>query len=243
MKKVKIMSYNIHSGIGMDEKIDYSRMAGLIGKYTPQVVGIQEVAQSHPRAEGIYPLLEMGKFLNMKGEFGKTIHVSRPEFGYDYGIGFLTSFDYEYLGKIELPNIEKLEPRVAQFVRIKAPAEFIFVNTHLGICPSDAPAAHILRRDQLLAINQEMDRLQAEYDLPCVITGDFNAQPSSPCIDLLSSTWDVTDMKIDTFPADEPRIKIDYIATRGKVKCLFYEVIAEKVISDHRPILAELEFA
>lgn len=242
MTKVKIMSYNIHSGIGMDDKIDYFRMAERMKEFSPDVAGIQEVAQDFPRSRGIYPLEEMGKFLDMKGEFGQTIHINTPGAEYDYGIGFLSRFEYEYIKKLELPNIENLEPRVAQFVKIKAPVEFIFINTHLGISPRDRASVHKLRFDQLSAINKQLDAILDGKDIPCVIVGDFNAQPGSPCVDLLSSTWNVTDMKIDTFPADAPRIKIDYIATRGNVKHLSYQVIEEKVISDHRPIFAELEF-
>ena len=243
MTKVTIMSYNIHSGEGLDEKIDYTRMANMLSSHSPDVIGIQEVAQDFPRSRGVFPLEALGKILNMKGEFGKTIHVDRPGTDYDYGIGFLSRFPYEYVKKIPLPNIEGLEPRVAQFVRIKSPVEFYFVNTHLGIGGKDREAVHRMRRDQLAAINAELDRLLAEKALPCVITGDFNARPDSPCIKLLSSTWNVTDLEQYTFPADGPTHKIDYIAVRGAVRCLDFSVIDEKVISDHCPIRAELEFA
>lgn len=238
------MSYNIHSGIGLDDKVDYNRMAECINKYTPDVVGFQEVAQDHPRARGIFPMDFMGEILGMKGEFGKTIHVSRAAGEYDYGIGFLSRFPYEYLTKLPLPNIDNLEPRVAQFALIKAPVEFIFVNTHFGIKSeyNDPGEVHRMRFDQLAAINAELDKILAGKDLPCVITGDFNARPASECIDLLEKTWNVTDMKLFTFPADKPDRKIDYIATRGNVKMRSYAVLDEKVVSDHCPIIAELDF-
>ena len=181
MTTLKIMSYNIHSGIGLDDIVDYTRMAECINKYAPDVVGFQEVAQNHPRARGIFPMEFMGKILGMKGEFGKTIHVSRPGTDYDYGIGFLSRFDYEYITKLPLPNIEKLEPRVAQFAKIKAPVDFIFVNTHFGIKSeyNDPGEVHRMRFDQLAAINAELDKILAGKDIPCVITGDFNARPGS----------------------------------------------------------------
>ena len=244
MTTLKIMSYNIHSGIGLDDIVDYTRMAECINKYAPDVVGFQEVAQDHPRARGIFPMEFMGKILGMKGEFGKTIHVSRPGMDYDYGIGFLSRFDYEYITKLPLPNIEKLEPRVAQFVKVKAPVDFIFVNTHFGIKSeyNDPGEVHRMRFDQLAAINAELDKILAGKDIPCVITGDFNARPGSECIDLLEKTWNVTDLKLFTFPADKPDRKIDYIATRGNIRLRSYAVLDEKVVSDHAPIIAELDF-
>ena len=244
MTTLKIMSYNIHSGIGLDDIVDYTRMAECIGKYAPDVVGFQEVAQDHPRSKGIFPLDFMGNILEMKGEFGKTIHVSRPGTDYDYGIGFLSRFEYEHITKLALPNIDNLEPRVAQFAKIKAPVEFIFVNTHLGIKSehTDPERVFRMRFDQLAAINGELDKILAGKDIPCVITGDFNARPGSECIDLLEKTWNVTDLEHFTFPANRPDRKIDYIATRGNVKMRSYAVLDEKVVSDHAPIIAELDF-
>ena len=244
MQTLKIMSYNIHSGIGLDNTVDYCRMAETIKKYSPDVLGLQEVAQDHPRAKGIFPIDFMGEILGMKGSFGKTIHVARADFDYDYGIGFLSRFDYEYITKLPLPNIDNLEPRVAQFVKIKAPVEFIFVNTHLGISSEKNEAEKVFRMrfDQLSAINTELEKILAGKDIPCVITGDFNARPGSECIELLEKTWNVTDLTRNTFPANSPDRKIDYIATRGKVRLRSYAVLDEKVVSDHAPIIAELDF-
>jgi len=40
---VRVMSYNIHNGIGMDNKTDYQRIADVITKTAPDVVALQEL--------------------------------------------------------------------------------------------------------------------------------------------------------------------------------------------------------
>ena len=40
---LRIMSYNIHNGIGMDGKVDYARIANVISDVNPDVVALQEL--------------------------------------------------------------------------------------------------------------------------------------------------------------------------------------------------------
>ncbi len=35
---IRIMSYNIHAGIGMDSKLDIERLADIINNYNPDIV-------------------------------------------------------------------------------------------------------------------------------------------------------------------------------------------------------------
>jgi endonuclease/exonuclease/phosphatase family metal-dependent hydrolase len=45
-KNLKVMSYNIHYGIVMDEKYDLERIAKVIVKENPDLVGLQEIGDS-----------------------------------------------------------------------------------------------------------------------------------------------------------------------------------------------------
>ena len=45
-KHIKVMSYNIHYGIGMDKKYDLERIAKVITAQDPDIVGLQEIGDS-----------------------------------------------------------------------------------------------------------------------------------------------------------------------------------------------------
>jgi endonuclease/exonuclease/phosphatase family metal-dependent hydrolase len=115
-------------------------------------------------------------------------------------------------------------------------ARLIAVSTHLGL--------HPLER---LHDAHEIGRL-VHHTTPAVIGGDLNEKPDGRAVALLSErfgdAWQMGgDADGDTFPADEPTARIDYLfVTRG--------IAVERVIvppgedarraSDHRPLAAEL---
>ena len=93
---------------------------------------------------------------------------------------------------------------------------------------------------------KEIQRVAAEEKEPLVIlAGDLNAQPGSSEIDTLLKSWkDATARpELKTFPADRPRIKIDYVMYRPteRIKVIEAQVIEEKVASDHAPVLVVFE--
>ena len=51
-KTLKIMTYNIHVGVGMDKKLDLQRIADVINQEKPDLVGLQEVDRGVKRTEG-----------------------------------------------------------------------------------------------------------------------------------------------------------------------------------------------
>jgi endonuclease/exonuclease/phosphatase family metal-dependent hydrolase len=115
-------------------------------------------------------------------------------------------------------------------------ARLVAVSTHLGLHPR-----------QRLHDAHQIGAL-VPHDAPAVIGGDLNERPDGRAVALLSERFgDVWllggDADGDTFPADEPTARIDYLfVTRG--------IAVERVIlppgedarlaSDHRPLVAEL---
>ena len=43
---IKVLSYNVHYGVGMDSKKDLVRIAEVIKRVNPDIVGLQEVSDS-----------------------------------------------------------------------------------------------------------------------------------------------------------------------------------------------------
>ncbi|HSK64878.1 MAG TPA: hypothetical protein VK893_13585 [Pyrinomonadaceae bacterium] len=42
-KTLRVMTYNIHAGVGMDKKLDLQRIANVINSERPELVGLQDV--------------------------------------------------------------------------------------------------------------------------------------------------------------------------------------------------------
>lgn len=119
---------------------------------------------------------------------------------------------------------------------VNGDARLVAVSTHLGLQPLERQHdAH------------EIGRLVPNAT-PAVIGGDLNERPDGRAVALLSERFGDAwllggDADGDTFPADEPTARIDYLfVTRG--------IAVERVIvppgedarlaSDHRPLAAEL---
>jgi hypothetical protein len=48
---VRVMSYNIHVGVGMDKRLDLRRIADIINNERPDLVGLQEVDRGVERTQ------------------------------------------------------------------------------------------------------------------------------------------------------------------------------------------------
>jgi hypothetical protein len=59
--KLRIMSYNIRNAKGMDNKIDYSRIAHIISTVNPEIVSVQELDSATSRSGNTDVLKEVAK--------------------------------------------------------------------------------------------------------------------------------------------------------------------------------------
>ncbi len=227
---VKMMSYNIHNGIGLDEVTDYARIGELIKQQAPDVVAIQEIDSATTRSEGKYVLGEIAKVAEMNDYYAPAIDYR----GGKYGIGLLCKEQPIDIKRYALPGREEQRALiVAEF------PEYVFACTHLSLTEAD--------RDASASIITDIAR---KYDKPFFIAGDFNAEPTEPFYATFTKNFmPLTDTtgKHPTFPADTPNVVIDYImqlipATSDyTISSINPEVINEPVMSDHRPIIVTTE--
>src|SRR5262245_61011943 len=68
-KTLRVMTYNIHVGVGMDKKLDLQRIADVITKEKPDLVGLQEVDRGVKRTEGKDEIAELAKMTHMDFAF------------------------------------------------------------------------------------------------------------------------------------------------------------------------------
>ena len=119
-------------------------------------------------------------------------------------------------------------------------------NTHLD---------HESKEARQAALMQILKTIQADrccYDAPAVITGDFNACPDSPEMEVMYSAVEFTDLTagingtFHDYGRQEPE-KIDYIFGDRGVVCREVTIWDESwngvYLSDHYPVCARLKFA
>ncbi len=222
---LRIMSYNIHNGVGMDGKRDYARIAKAILRLSPDVVALQELDSATVRSGGVDILRELAEQTLMHRVYAPAIDYQ----GGKYGIGLLAKEKPLKYKCVPLPGRE--EKRVLLVAEFE---KYVFCATHFSLTEADQLASIPL-------ILKEIEGTQK----PVFLAGDLNAHPDSPVIKALREKFRVlTNVKTSTFPANEPKECIDYIlgyaGNDPGFASLSNGVMNEPVASDHRPVFAEL---
>src|SRR5262245_37910545 len=72
-RRLRVMTYNIHVGVGMDKKLDLQRIADVINKEKPDLVGLQEVDRGVKRTEGKDEIAELAAMTKMEFAFAPNL--------------------------------------------------------------------------------------------------------------------------------------------------------------------------
>ena len=72
-ERLKLMSYNIRNGIGIDNIQDIGRIARVILREAPDLVALQELDSATLRVDGRYIPGELGRMTGMHATFGRAI--------------------------------------------------------------------------------------------------------------------------------------------------------------------------
>jgi endonuclease/exonuclease/phosphatase family metal-dependent hydrolase len=252
-REIRVLTYNIRHGEGMDHKIDLPRIAKAIVAAKPDIVALEEVDQGVKRTKRVDEPRELARLTGMHAVFGRNITFQ----GGGYGTAVLTRLPIRWCQKVKLKSFyestpEHQEQRGVQVIQLgdgRSPG-LLFLCTHLDYRPPD---------DERMASAATINALVRKYgDEPAIIAGDFNAKPDSRPIRQLAKEWKIAGWKdggetevedgqmdstaIVTFPADKPDHCIDYVMCRPAARWQVVElrVIDESVASDHRPVLAVL---
>src|SRR6185436_4143043 len=98
--EIRIMSYNIRHGEGMDGRVDLARIADVIRRASPDVVALQEVDRGVQRTGGVDEPAMLGELAGMQSIFEKNI----PYQGGEYGNAVLTRLPILYHQNHLLPK-------------------------------------------------------------------------------------------------------------------------------------------
>jgi endonuclease/exonuclease/phosphatase family metal-dependent hydrolase len=228
------MTYNIHVGIGMDKKLDLRRIADVINKEKPDLVGLQEVDRGVQRTQQIDEIAKLSKLTRMDYAFAFNL----PYQGGQYGVAILSRFPIRATEHRLYKNLREAERRGFIRAEIKIDGRLVhFATTHLDYQHDDG---RLFEAQQMLAALSEVKE-------PLIVVGDFNDNPAGDTYRLMLSLFDdawavrAADEGF-SYPADKPAKRIDYIFTRRsdgvKTKRAW---VVQTLASDHIPVVADLE--
>lgn len=232
----RVMTYNIHHGEGLDQKVDLERIADLIKREQVDIVGLQEVDKGVERTARRDLPKELAKLTGMTVYFDRNIDYQ----GGIYGNAILTKFPIKDKKNTHYKMLHPDEQRgVLQVLLNVRGRKLLFMNTHIDYRPDDA---------ERLTNVEELKSIVADAGkTPVIICGDFNSSPGSrthkKMKGFLSDTWELVGHGDGfSFSAADPKSRIDYLfISENSIEPLKIEVIKSDA-SDHLPVVGEFRF-
>src|ERR1019366_7899785 len=228
--RLVVLTYNIQIGTGMDKKVDLARTAAVIGSVAPDLVALEEVDHKSRRLAGMH--LIFGKASDREGI---------DQNGGDYGNAILSRFPIKSSQNRALPNTPGVERRAVLEVEIDWP------RPGGASLPLRFLAAHFdnaSEADRVASAKALNDLATSKPNMPTIFAGDLNSAPDAEPVKILSQQWSLTSGELSTYPANAPRRQINYVFFRPARawKVVEVKVVDEAMASDHRPVLAILEY-
>lgn len=241
-KKLRVMSYNVHSCIGGDGNYIPRRIADVIAALEPDIVALQEVDMGRPRTGKMDQAREIAQLLRMSYCFFPLLRLGEEL----YGIAMLSRRPMALIKAEKLPTLSAfphIERRGVMWAAVRANGGVVQVtNTHLGLINRERLLqSHALLGEEWLAHN--------DCQPPVISCGDFNAVPGSLVYRLFHKNYKdvqlcVKDKKPQkTWPSILPVLRLDHIFVSPEIGVVDVRVPRNhltRIASDHLPIVTDL---
>lgn len=243
-KRLKIMTYNIHYGIGRDGKYRLSRIIDVIKNENPDVVALQEIDKGIPRTNLDDQPRIIADALGMHFHHCVNCYISSGEFG----IATLSRFPIRKKRRHNISfdtrfSVRPVEPRGALFTDIFVNSTSLHVfNIHLGLGVRE----RIYQRRKLLSESILLDKMLRD---PIIVLGDFNDSVISVVNSGIENHFDDV-FKLSggkdgaTFRWGPIKLRLDRIYTSDKLRPVESYVVnnrLSRLASDHKPLVAVVE--
>ncbi len=231
---LRMMSYNIHSCVGLDGRLSVRRIAEVLERYSPHFVAFQELDSVCRRSGFRDQLRELSHLWPSEPFFFPAMAKAKGE----YGLGCLSRLPVHHWSGMGLPrnsSVAGTEPRVAIRAEIEweTGQRIHVLNTHLGLTRAE-------RKRQLDGLEELID----QTDGPLVLLGDLNCPPRSPeILRLLRRLRHVAPQTPKTWFGAFPVRVLDYAMHRDAghiVKSFVPRDGLTVVASDHLPLIVDL---
>lgn len=229
----RIISYNIHSGLGRDKLQNYHRIGQFLAESGADIVLLQEM-DTRPSeraierdiedicAKNVYNLVSAPALHEPSGWYGNAI-LSR------FNVIERETFDVSQQGR---------QPRNVQVVVLQTDkGPLTVVNTHKGL-------KRLERRSQFALLHDYLEQRMQAHPMPLVLAGDFNEwQFFSRAFTSLNKL--LNQHKVGaTFPSQFPIFSLDRVWVSDDITVSECKKLTSKkasVFSDHLPVQLDIK--
>lgn len=240
--EIKVMTFNIHHGKGMDLKVDLNRIAEVIEKSNAHIIGLNEVDKHFSKRSYFEDQISwLAKQLNMNYAFSPSLSLKPKTMSKvrQYGNALLSRYPIVAKSSYLFDLISGvIEGRSLLEATIQINNQLVLVNvTHLSI----NPYLHKKQTDFIL------NRL-SNYSYPFIIMGDWNMMPGSRGWRKMTretqDAWYIAGIGAGhTYPSLHPRVRLDYIFVSHHFQVIKAEIFTKTPnASDHLPLKATLNY-
>ncbi len=220
---VRIMTWNVHGTFALNPKFDLPGVIGLIQKWSPDVVALQEIDS---RGGGLNPFLVLEEAFGGHSVGIKSIVTTDG----DYGQMLISRWPWAAQPEIHDISFGEHEPRRAVVADIATKSGiYRVIATHLGLSVGE-------RRRQ----TQKLLTLAQEPTHPSVIAGDFNDWFWVNSVRKSLARQFPARTRHRTFPSRWPLMRLDRIYGRDIRIIESFTDPEAKAISDHLPVIADI---
>jgi endonuclease/exonuclease/phosphatase family metal-dependent hydrolase len=245
-KPLRIVTYNVHSCVGLDGRLSPARIARVLAQCDADVVALQELDVMRSRTGRLDQAAEIARLLETEHRF---FHPAISAADEQYGDAILSRLPMRLVRAAALPGTHlgsRLEPRGAIWVAVEWEGrEVQIVNTHLGLLASE----RALQIETLLG-----DEWLEHPDCrgPVVFCGDLNLVPRSATFRRLSAKLRDAQTAVagrrarNTWFSPLPLARIDHLFVRGGLEVVDVRVPRTGLTataSDHLPLVADLRWS
>ena len=239
VKRLKFITYNIHSGVGVDKRYDLRRIRQVLDEERPDVAALQELECGGQRTGFDDQSRTLASDLGLESSFCPT----RPAGDGAFGLAVLSAFPVVHQQQYDL-SYRRREPRSCLRVDLQvAPGAVLHVfNCHLGLSVRE-------RAFQKTQMMSDAILLSGDLRHPVAVMGDFNDRPISvvdrnlrrhftDAFTAAGRRWG------PTFKAGPIPLRLDHIYLSGRIRVLDCRVRNDaltRLASDHRPVIASVE--
>lgn len=243
----RIMTYNIHAGIGSDGQYDRGRIAKEIKISRADIIALQEVdVHWGSRSNHENMIKELAEELNMFYFFAPIYDFDPLNTGEprrQYGVAVLSKYPILKTENHSITRLSTQDPDPSPepapgflevLLNVKG-AKLSFYVTHLDFRPDPS-----VRQMQV----HDMLEIMSHSKGASILAGDMNAAPDAPELAPLfaqfQDAWDEIHTEHGfTFPAIAPNIRIDYLLASRQITVKQANVLST-LASDHLPVIADI---